>query len=90
MTFVNAPDKQALVSDLGMQQFVRRWTPHGLSEINQRERALKANLRLEELRVDEWNEFESTMTGDENWFCPSYELDSMFATVAFSFRSGRF
>jgi hypothetical protein len=36
-------------------------------------------LLLEELRVDEGNEFANTMTGDERWFFLSYESDSMFA-----------
>jgi chemotaxis methyl-accepting protein methylase len=50
-----------------------------LSEVNRRERVLKANLLLEELRADEWNEFANRMTGDESWFFLSYESDSMFA-----------
>jgi hypothetical protein len=74
-----------MVSDLEMRKFVRRWIPHGLSESNRRERVLKANLLLEELRVDEENEFANTMTGDESWFCLSYESDSMFATLTFNF-----
>jgi hypothetical protein len=41
--------KRVLVSDLGMRKFVRRWIPHDLSEVNRRERVLKANLLLEEL-----------------------------------------
>jgi hypothetical protein len=43
---------------------------------------------LEELRADERNEFANTMTGDESWFCLSYESDSMFAMLTFNFRSG--
>jgi hypothetical protein len=82
--------KGVLVSDLGMQKFVRRWIPHDLSEANQRERVLKANLLLEELSADERNEFMNTMTGDESSFCLSYESDSMFAMVTFKFRSGHF
>jgi hypothetical protein len=50
-----------------------------LSEANRRERVLKANLLLEELRADEGNEFANTTTGDDNWFFLSYESDSMFA-----------
>jgi hypothetical protein len=50
-----------------------------LSESNRRERVLKANLLLEELRADEGNDFVNTMTGDESWFFLSYESDSMFA-----------
>jgi hypothetical protein len=69
--------KRVLVSDLGMRKFVRRWTPHDLSESNRRERVLKANLLLEELRADEGNEFANIMTGDESWFFLSYESDSM-------------
>jgi hypothetical protein len=34
---------------------------------------------MEELRADEGNKFANTMTGDESWFCLSYESDSMFA-----------
>jgi hypothetical protein len=56
--------KRVLVSDLGMRKFVIRWIPHDLSETNRRERVLKANLFLEELRADEGNEFMNTMTGD--------------------------
>jgi hypothetical protein len=56
-----------------------RWILHDLSEANRRERVLKANLLLEELRADEGNEFANIMTGDENWFFLSYESDSMFA-----------
>jgi hypothetical protein len=82
--------KRILVRDLGMRKFVRRWMPHDLSEANQRERVLKANLLLEELRADEGNEFANAMTGDESWFCLSYESDSMFATFIFNFRSGHF
>jgi hypothetical protein len=52
---------------------------HDLSEANRRERVLKANLLLEELRANEGNEFANTMTGDENWFFLSYESDSMSA-----------
>jgi hypothetical protein len=78
------------VSDLGIWKFVRRWIPHDLSEVNRRERVLKANLLLEELRTDEGNEFANTMTGNESWFCLSYESDSMFATLTFNFRSGHF
>jgi hypothetical protein len=47
--------KRLLVSDLGMRKFVRRWIPHDFSEANRRERVLKANLLLEELRADEEN-----------------------------------
>jgi hypothetical protein len=50
-----------------------------LSEANRRERVLKVNLLLEELRADEGNEFANTMAGDESWFFHSYELDSTFA-----------
>jgi hypothetical protein len=82
--------KRVLVSDRGMRQSVRRWIPHDLSEANRRERVLKANLFLEELRADEGNEFANTMTGDESWFYLSYESDSMFATLTFNFRSGQF
>jgi hypothetical protein len=71
--------KRVLMSDLGMRKFVRRWIPYDLSEANQRERVLRANLLLEELRADEGNEFANTMTGDESWFFLSYESDSMFA-----------
>jgi hypothetical protein len=73
-----------------MRKFVRRWTPHNLSEANRRERVLKANLLLEEPRADKGNEFANTITGDENWFCLGYESDSMFATLTFNFRSGHF
>jgi hypothetical protein len=62
-----------------MRKFVRRWIPRDLSEVNRREQVLKANLFLEELRVDEGNEFANAMTGDESWFFLSYESDSMFA-----------
>jgi hypothetical protein len=82
--------KRVPVSDLGMQKFVRRWILHDLSESSRRERILKAYLLLEELRADEGNEFASTMTGDESWFCLSYESDSMFATLTFNCRSGHF
>jgi hypothetical protein len=82
--------KRVLVSDLGIRKFVRRWIPHDLSEASRRKRVLKANLLLEELRADEWNEFASTMTGDEDWFCFSYESHSMFATLTFNSRSGHF
>jgi hypothetical protein len=82
--------KGVLVSDLGMRKFVRRWIPHDLSEVNRRERVLKANLLLEELRADEGTEFANTMTGGESWFCPSYESDSTFATLTFNFRSSHF
>jgi hypothetical protein len=82
--------KQVLMNDLGMRQFVRRWIPHDLSEVNRRERVFKANLLLGELRADEWDEFTNTMTGDESWFCLSYESDSMFAMLTFNFRSGHF
>jgi hypothetical protein len=82
--------KRVLVSDLGMRKFVRRWIPHDLSEANRRERVLKVNLLLDELRADEWSEFASTMTGDESWFCLSDESDSMFAILTFNFRSGHF
>jgi hypothetical protein len=71
--------KQVLVSELGMQKFVRRWIPHDLSEAHRRERVLKANLILEELRADEGNEFANTMTGGESWIFHSCESDSMFA-----------
>jgi hypothetical protein len=71
--------KRVLVSDLGMPKFVIRWIPHDLSGANRRERILKANLLLKELQADEGNEFANTMTGDENWFFLSYELDAMFA-----------
>jgi hypothetical protein len=71
--------KRVLVRDRGMRKFVRRWMPHDLNEANQRERVLKANLPLEELRADEGNEFVNTMTGDESRFFLSYESDSMFA-----------
>jgi hypothetical protein len=79
--------KRILMSDLRMRKFVRRWIPHGLSEANRRKQVLKANLLLEELGADDGNEFASTMTGDVSWFCLSYESDSMFATLAFPFRS---
>jgi hypothetical protein len=82
--------KRVLLSDLGMRKFVRRWIPYDLNEANRRKRVLKANLLLEELRADEGNEFANTMTGDESWFCLSYESDSMFATLTFNFRSGHF
>jgi hypothetical protein len=82
--------KRVLVSELGMRKFVRRRIPHDLSEANRRERVLKANLFLEELRADEGNKFVNTMTGDESWFFLSYESDSMFATLTFNFRSGHF
>jgi hypothetical protein len=82
--------KRVLVSHLGMRKFVRRWILHDLSEANRRERVLKSNLLLEELRADEWNEFANTMTGDESRFCLSYESDSMFATLTFNFRSVHF
>jgi hypothetical protein len=62
-----------------MRKFVRRWIPHDLTEANRRERVLKANLLLEELRADEGNEFANTMAGDKSWFFLSCELDSMFA-----------
>jgi hypothetical protein len=62
-----------------MRKFVRRWTPHDLNEANRRERVLKANLLLEELRADEENESANTITGDESWFFLSYESDSVFA-----------
>jgi hypothetical protein len=71
--------KRVLVSDLGMQKLVRWWIPHDLSEANRRERVLKANLLLEELRADERNKFANTMTGDESWFFLTYKSDSMFA-----------
>jgi hypothetical protein len=77
--------KRVLVSDLGMRKFVRRWIPHDLSEANRRERVLKANLLLEELRADEGNEFANTITGDESWLCLSYKSDSMFAMLTFNF-----
>jgi hypothetical protein len=82
--------KRVMVSDIGMRKFVRRWIPHDLSEANRRERVLKANLFLEELRADGGNEFAKTMTGDESWFCLSYESGSMFATLTFNFRLGHF
>jgi hypothetical protein len=82
--------KEFLVSDLGMRKFVRRWIPHDLSEANRRERVRKANLLLKEPRADEGNEFANTMTGDESWFCLSYQSDSMFAPLAFNFRSSHF
>jgi hypothetical protein len=62
-----------------MRKFLRRWIPHDLSETNRRERVLKANLLLEELRADEGNEFANTMTGDESWFFLSHASESMFA-----------
>jgi hypothetical protein len=68
-----------------MQKFVRGWIPHDLSKANRRERALKANLLLEELRADEGNEFANKITGDENWFCLSYESDYMFANAYIQF-----
>jgi hypothetical protein len=71
--------EEVLVSDLGMQKFLRQWIPHDSSEANRRERVLKANLLLEELRADEGNEFANTMTGDESWVYLSYESNSMFA-----------
>jgi hypothetical protein len=58
---------------------VRRWILHDLSEANRRERVLKANLLLDELRADEGNKFANTMTGDESWLFHSYESDFMFA-----------
>jgi hypothetical protein len=61
--------KRVLVSDLGMRKLARQWIPHDLSDANPRERVLKANLLLEELRDDEGNEFTNTITGDESWFC---------------------
>jgi hypothetical protein len=82
--------KRVLVTDLRMRKFVRRWIPHDLSEANRREQVVKANLLLEELRADEGNEFANPMTGDESWFCLSYESDSMFAVFTFNFRSGHF
>jgi hypothetical protein len=82
--------KGVLVSDLGMRKFVRRWIPHDLSEANRRERVLKTNLLLEELRADEWNEFANTMTRDESWFCLNHKSDSMFAMLTFNCRSGHF
>jgi hypothetical protein len=82
--------KRILVNDLGMRKFVRRWIRDDLSEANRRERVLKANLFLEELGADEWNEFADTVTGDESWFFLSYESDSMFARPTFNFRSGHF
>jgi hypothetical protein len=82
--------KRVLVSALGMQKFVRRCTPHDLSEANRREQFLKTNLLLEALRADEENEFANTLTGDESWFCLNHESDSMFATLRFNFRSGHF
>jgi hypothetical protein len=82
--------KNVMVSDLGMQKFVRRWILHDLSESNRRERVLKANLLLEELRADEGNEFVDTMTGGKSWFFLSYESESRFATLIFNFRSGHF
>jgi hypothetical protein len=82
--------KRVLVSERGMQKFVKRWIPHDLSEANRTGRVFKTNLLLEELRADEGNEFANTMTGDESWFCLSYESDSMFATRTFNFRSAHF
>jgi hypothetical protein len=82
--------ERVLVSDLGMRKFVKRWILHDLSESNRRERALKVNLLLEELRADEGNEFANTITGNESWFCLNYESDSMFATLTFNFRSSHF
>jgi hypothetical protein len=82
--------KGVLVSDLGLRKVVKWWIPHELSESNRKERVFKANLLLEEPRTDEWNEFANTMTGEESWFCLSYESDSMFATLTFNFRSGHF
>jgi hypothetical protein len=73
-----------------MRKFVRRSIPHDLNEANRRERVLKADLLLEELRADEGNEFANTMTGDESWFFLSLESDSMFATLIFNFRSDHF
>jgi hypothetical protein len=67
-----------------MRKFARRWIPHDLREANRRERVLKANLLLGELRADKVNEFANTMTGDESWFCLSYESDSMFAALTFN------
>jgi hypothetical protein len=58
--------KRVLVSDLVMQKFMRRWIPHDLIETNRRERVLKANLLLEELRANEGNEFANIMTGAES------------------------
>jgi hypothetical protein len=81
---------RVLVSDLGMRKFVKRWIPHDLSEVNQREWVLKANLLLEEFRADEGNEFANTMIGGESWFYLSYKSDSVFATLTFNFRSGHF
>jgi hypothetical protein len=90
-TFIDAPDNQRSSDEWSrMQRFVRRWIPHDLSEINQRERVLKANLPLEGLRADEGNKFANTMTGYESWFCFSYESDSMFVTLTFNFRLGHF
>jgi hypothetical protein len=71
--------KGVLVSDLGMRKFVRRWIPHDLNEVNRRERVLKVNLLLEELRADEGNEVANTMAGDKSSLFLSYEPDSMFA-----------
>jgi hypothetical protein len=82
--------KRVLASDLGMRKFMGRWIPHDLIEANRRERVLKANLLLEELRADEGNEFANTVTDNESWFCLSYESDSTFATLTFNFRSGHF
>jgi hypothetical protein len=82
--------KRVLVNDLGMRKVVRRWIPRDLSAATRRERVLKANLLLEELRADEENEFAGRMTGDESWVCLGYEWDSMFATLTFNFRSDHF
>jgi hypothetical protein len=82
--------KRVLMSYLGMGKLVRWWIPHDLSEAIRRKRVLKANFFLEELRADEGNEFANTMTGDESWFCLSYESDSMFAKLTFNFRSRHF
>jgi hypothetical protein len=57
--------KGVLVGDLRMRKFVRRWIPHDLSDANRRERVLKANLLLKELRADEGNEFANKITGEE-------------------------
>jgi hypothetical protein len=82
--------KGVMLSDLGMQESVKRWILDDLSEDNRREWVHKANLLLEEVWADEGNEFANTVTGDERWFCLTYESDPMFATHTFNFRSGHF
>jgi hypothetical protein len=73
-----------------MRKLVRRRIAHDLSEASSRQRVLKVDLLLAELRADEESEFANTMTGDESWFFHCYESDSMFATLTFNFRSGTF